>query len=62
MEDLIILVCHVTSRERVLKVSCDIMDGKLFSCFIVSHHPVKIGDNKHSGSEDMFFICHLKEQ
>ena len=38
------------------------MDGKLFACFMVSHHPVKIGDNKHSGSEDMFFICHLKEQ
>ena len=57
-----ILVCQVTSRERVLKGSCDIMDGKLFSCFMVSHHPVRIGDNKHSGGEDMFLVCHVKEQ
>ena len=38
------------------------MDGKLFACFMVSHHPVKIGDNKHSGGEDKFLICHVKEQ
>ena len=30
---------------------CEVMDYALWS---VSHHPVKIGDNKHSGSEDVF--------
>ena len=62
MGDLIISVCHVTSRDHVLKGPCNIMDGKLFTCFMVSHQPVKIGDNKHSGCEDMFLICHVKEQ
>ena len=37
------------------------MDGKLFACLMVSHHPVKNGDNKHSDSEDMFLICYVKE-
>ena len=62
MGDLIISVCHVTSRDHVFKGSCDVMDGKLFARFMVSHHPVKISDNKPSGSEDMLLICHVKEQ
>ena len=46
-----------------LKVHVKLWMGA-FSCALwsVSHHPVKIGDNKHSGSEDMFLICHVKEE
>ena len=43
----------MTSRDHLLKGPCDFMDGKLFMCFMISHHPVKIGDNKHSSSEDI---------
>ena len=39
------------------------MDGSLFAWFIVSHHHVKIGENKDSSSEDIIIlICHMKEQ
>ena len=61
MGDLIISVCHATSRDHVLKSPYNVMDEKLFTCFMGSYHPIKIGENKQSGGEDMFLICHVKE-
>ena len=62
VRDLITSICQVISRDHVLEGPCDIMDGNVFPCFVVRRHPVKIGDHKDSGSEDIFLICHVKEQ
>ena len=35
-----VLVCHVISKDHVIKRSCDFMGGSLLS---VSHHPTKFG-------------------
>ena len=35
-----VLVCHVISKDHVIKRSCDFIGGSLLS---VSHHPTKFG-------------------
>ena len=42
-----VLVCHVISKDHIIKRSCDFMGGSLL---MVSHHPTKFGAHRHSGS------------
>ena len=51
----VFLVCHVISKNHVIKGSCDY--GWEF--LVVSHHPTKFGSRRHCDTEDMMFlICH----
>ena len=42
------IICHVTSRDDVYKVSCDFMKP-----LAISHHPVKFGVHMHCDRGDI---------
>ena len=53
--DVMVLVCHVISKNHLIKVSCDFMDGSA-SRLMLSHHPAKFGGHRHCGSGDKMFL------
>ena len=55
--DIIILVCHVTLQDHVIKGLCDFI-GKCD--FNVSYHPAKFGGDRRPDSGDIsILVCHV---
>ena len=57
-EETLFFVCHVTSRDFVVRESCDIMGE--FPSSLVSRYPVKFGDHRPFGRGHIkLSICHV---